>query len=122
MAFSPGGRLLAIADGDGTVRLWDPVTGQPVGAPIQASNASNGVPGVAFSPHGDLLATARLLLKEAWIPERLGHFSQGLRSISRGLKVLQGVAGEDGELRLKTLVPATGLAVFCATFLLWATL
>ena len=32
------------------------------------------------------------------------------------------LAGEDGELRLKTLVPATGLAVFCATFLLWATL
>ncbi len=32
------------------------------------------------------------------------------------------LAGQDGELRLKTLVPSTGLAVFCATFLLWATL
>ena len=32
------------------------------------------------------------------------------------------LAGEDGELRLKTLVPAAGLAVLCATLLLWATL
>jgi WD40 repeat protein len=49
--------LLASADGDGTVRLWNPATGQPVGAPIQAG-AQNGVSAVAFSPDGKVLASA----------------------------------------------------------------
>jgi WD40 repeat protein/transcriptional regulator with XRE-family HTH domain len=57
VAFSHGGKLLASADADGTVRLWDPATRRAVGAPLHAT-ARHGVYGVAFSPDGKLLASA----------------------------------------------------------------
>jgi WD40 repeat protein len=58
VAFSPGGRLLASADGDGTVRLWNLATGQPVGGPLRGTSNPNGVRAVAFSRDGRLLASA----------------------------------------------------------------
>jgi len=59
VAFSPGGNMLATGDDDGTVRLWDTATGQPVRT-IQAIPTSQnaGVSGVTFSPDGELLSTA----------------------------------------------------------------
>ena len=59
MAFSPDGKLLASADVNGTVRLWNPATGQAVGAALPADTGpAGGVLGVAFSPDGKLLASA----------------------------------------------------------------
>jgi WD40 repeat protein len=59
VAFSPDGKLLAVAYSDGYVRLWNPVTGQAVGGFVPAGAGSGGsVSGVAFSPDGQLLAAA----------------------------------------------------------------
>jgi class 3 adenylate cyclase/tetratricopeptide (TPR) repeat protein len=44
---------------------------------------------------GEPVAAARLLLKEAWVPERVGRYSQALRLITRGHNALEGVEGEE---------------------------
>ena len=54
MAFSPDGKLVASADGDGTARLWDLATGRLYGPVLHADSGSGGgVNGVAFSPDGN---------------------------------------------------------------------
>ena len=92
VAFSPDGKLLATAGDDGTLQLWDPATGQPIGQPITASTdagSNSGVHDLAFSPDGTLLATTdgddttRLwgvsLLKEPYqvLCDDFGPVSQG---------------------------------------------
>ena len=43
----------------------------------------------------DRVAQGRLLLKEAWIPHRLGQYAVALRTLTRGLRALDGAAGPE---------------------------
>jgi WD40 repeat protein len=54
--FSPDGGLILTASGDKTARLWDGVSGQPVGKPLQAHEDS--VWDAEFSPNGSRIVTA----------------------------------------------------------------
>ena len=56
VAVSPDGRLIATAEKDRTVRLWDMVTGERVGNPLRGH--TDEVAAVAFSPDGRRLASA----------------------------------------------------------------
>jgi WD40 repeat protein/class 3 adenylate cyclase len=60
IAFSPDGRLLAAAFGDGPIRLWDSKSGEAVGEPLGA--AAKDLGGVAldvtFSPDSSMLVAA----------------------------------------------------------------
>lgn len=58
VAVSPDGKLLATTGADQTIRLWDLVTGKPVGQPL--TGHTNAITGVAFSPDGTSLVSASL--------------------------------------------------------------
>ncbi len=43
---------------------------------------------------GDVVREAELLLKEAWIPERIGRYADAIRTIRKGLQLLENVTNE----------------------------
>ena len=53
LVYSPDGRTLAVLTNDGTVKLWDPATGQ---LRTLTTGITDGEPAVAFSPDGRTLA------------------------------------------------------------------
>jgi len=52
----------------------------------------------------DVVAQAELCLKEAWMPERMGRYSEAVRWIRRGLRMIEGTPGERaGQVRAQLL-------------------
>ena len=61
--FSSEGRLLATASHDGTTRIWNLTTGQPICDPLKHTGYAHGV---RFSPRGDRVMTASEGRADLW--------------------------------------------------------
>ena len=81
----PGGRRLASAGADGTVRLWDVARSAPVGPPLEVD--ADGVWSVAFSPDGRMLATGG------------ADWTVRLWDVGRGTQLGDALEGHTGEVR-----------------------
>jgi WD40 repeat protein len=66
VAFSPDSKTVVTGSLEGTVQLWNVSTRRPVGDSLRLGDRATGYVDVAFSPDGNLLATAYGKMAQLW--------------------------------------------------------
>jgi len=109
MAFSPDNHRLLVGYYDGSLRLWNPDTGQPDGAAITNPGPLNPVGAVAFSRDGDTAAVGfadgAVQLWDLHSRKQLAHsplrgHTGDVGSLAFGVAHQLATGGSDGTLRL----------------------
>lgn len=106
VAFSPDGRRIVSGSRNGTLRLWDAATGEPIGQPIKGTEP---VSSIAFSPDGQHIVSgssdSTLRLWDAATGEPIGEplkeHTSSVRSVAfspDGRRIISG--SNDETLRL----------------------
>ena len=120
VAFSPNGERLVSGSFDGTLRLWDAQTGNPLGEPLEGHGSA--VYSVAFSPNGERLVSGSfdgtLRLWDAQTGNPLGEPLEGhgsaVYSVAFSPNGERLVSGSfDGTLRLWDASPAAWIDIAC---------
>jgi tetratricopeptide (TPR) repeat protein len=115
VAFSPDGKTILTGCSDNAARLWDAVTGRPIGRPMPHGSSRSGWLRAAFSPDGRFVltndfSTARLWDVPAPLPEDIPRLAAwvaaatGLELDERGsIQMLDRAAWLERRSRLERL-------------------
>ena len=106
VAFSPNGERVASGSRDGTIRVWNAQTGQPIGKELKCHESGVAVWSVSFSPvlNKNIVASADYNTVQIWEGDRLALIKNTLDALNiRPIEAIEEIVAYDGEYYAKIM-------------------